>query len=232
MAAAADRAERPRQGADQHAAAAGGRAHHHDHAAARGRGLLGDARRDVRDARGNVRRNKLSDFVQVNRNGKIAMKLDEGDAIVDVQICSEGDDVLLTTAEGPVHPLPGARGARLQGPRLDRRARHQPRQGRPRHLDGDPAPRRGHAPRSAPPISRRQRDRGRRRPRGSDGRGGAIDAEESGGGAVELGEQIRRDGGGPSSSSSRCPRRATASAPRPSSTGSRGAAAKASSPWR
>jgi DNA gyrase subunit A len=51
-------------------------------------------------ARGNVRRNKLSDFVQVNRNGKIAMKLDEGDAIVDVQICSEGNDVLLTTAEG------------------------------------------------------------------------------------------------------------------------------------
>ncbi len=51
-------------------------------------------------ASGNVRRNKLSDFVQVNRNGKIAMKLDEGDAIVDVQICSEADDVLLTTAQG------------------------------------------------------------------------------------------------------------------------------------
>ena len=51
-------------------------------------------------ASGNVRRNKLSDFVQVNRNGKIAMKLDEGDAIVDVQICSEMDDVLLTTAQG------------------------------------------------------------------------------------------------------------------------------------
>ena len=51
--------------------------------------------------RGTVRRNKLSDFVQVNRNGKIAMKFDEeGDAIVDVQLCSERDDVLLTTAEG------------------------------------------------------------------------------------------------------------------------------------
>ena len=49
---------------------------------------------------GNVRRNKLSDFVQVNRNGKIAMKLDEGDAIVDVTTCSEADDVLLTTALG------------------------------------------------------------------------------------------------------------------------------------
>ncbi|MEZ5995934.1 MAG: DNA gyrase subunit A [Hyphomonadaceae bacterium] len=49
---------------------------------------------------GNVRRNKLSDFVQVNRNGKIAMKPDEGDGIVDVQICSEADDILLTTANG------------------------------------------------------------------------------------------------------------------------------------
>ncbi|MBB3809865.1 DNA gyrase subunit A [Pseudochelatococcus contaminans] len=51
-------------------------------------------------ASGNVRRNKLSDFVQVNRAGKIAMKLDEGDQIVDVQISTEADDVLLTTASG------------------------------------------------------------------------------------------------------------------------------------
>ena len=50
--------------------------------------------------RGTVRRNKLSDFAQVNRAGKIAMKLDEGEGIVDVAICSERDDVLLTTAEG------------------------------------------------------------------------------------------------------------------------------------
>ncbi|GIK50632.1 MAG: DNA gyrase subunit A [Hyphomonadaceae bacterium] len=49
---------------------------------------------------GHVRRNKLSDFVQVNRNGKIAMKPDEGDGIVGVQICTEDDDVLLTTANG------------------------------------------------------------------------------------------------------------------------------------
>jgi DNA gyrase subunit A len=48
---------------------------------------------------GGVRRNMLSDFTSVNRAGKIAMKLeDEGDAIVDVQICSPVDDVLLTTA--------------------------------------------------------------------------------------------------------------------------------------
>jgi DNA gyrase subunit A len=55
---------------------------------------------------GNVRRNKLSDFVQVNRNGKIAMKLDEGDRIVGVATCREegeghpGHDVLLTSAGG------------------------------------------------------------------------------------------------------------------------------------
>lgn len=49
---------------------------------------------------GTVRRNKLPDFVRVNRNGKIAMKLDEGDGIVSVKICSEKDDILLTTALG------------------------------------------------------------------------------------------------------------------------------------
>jgi len=50
--------------------------------------------------RGTVRRNKLSDFAQVNRSGKLAMRLDEGERIVDVQICSDKDDVLLTTARG------------------------------------------------------------------------------------------------------------------------------------
>ena len=50
--------------------------------------------------RGTVRRNKLSDFSQVNRAGKIAMKLDEGEGIVDVQLCSDQNDVLLTTVRG------------------------------------------------------------------------------------------------------------------------------------
>jgi len=51
--------------------------------------------------RGTVRRNKLSDFVQVNRNGKIAMKFDdEGDEILAVSTCTEDDDVLLTAAGG------------------------------------------------------------------------------------------------------------------------------------
>jgi len=49
---------------------------------------------------GTVRRNKLSDFVQVNRNGKIAMKLEGDDQIVDVRLGTEADDVLLTTHKG------------------------------------------------------------------------------------------------------------------------------------
>ena len=49
---------------------------------------------------GNVRRNSLADFENINRNGKIAMKLDEGDQIVDVALCTPSDDVLLTTAAG------------------------------------------------------------------------------------------------------------------------------------
>ncbi len=49
---------------------------------------------------GSVRRNKLSDFVDVRRNGKIAMKLDDGDGIVGVSVCNADQDVLLTTAAG------------------------------------------------------------------------------------------------------------------------------------
>ena len=51
--------------------------------------------------RGTVRRNKLSDFVDVKRNGKIAMKFDEeGDAILAVETCTDNDDVLLTANTG------------------------------------------------------------------------------------------------------------------------------------
>ncbi|HVZ05393.1 DNA gyrase subunit A [Hyphomicrobium sp.] len=49
---------------------------------------------------GNVRRNALSDFENINRNGKIAMKLDEGDRIVQVAIAKPDQDVLLTSADG------------------------------------------------------------------------------------------------------------------------------------
>jgi DNA gyrase subunit A len=49
---------------------------------------------------GTVRRNKLSDFVDVRANGKIAMKLAEDEAIVGVETCTEDHDVVLTSAKG------------------------------------------------------------------------------------------------------------------------------------
>ncbi|MGH6871584.1 MAG: DNA gyrase subunit A [Rhizomicrobium sp.] len=49
---------------------------------------------------GDIRRNELSDFANINRNGKIAMKLGESDKILGVEICTERNDVLLTTRLG------------------------------------------------------------------------------------------------------------------------------------
>ena len=76
---------------------------------------------------GSVRRNKLSDFIEVRQNGKIAMRLDYGDRIVGVEVCGEHEDVLLTSMEGqairfPVTEVrvfkgresPGVRGIKLQ----------------------------------------------------------------------------------------------------------------------
>ncbi|MBR2496834.1 MAG: hypothetical protein IKB63_00470, partial [Parabacteroides sp.] len=51
-------------------------------------------------ASGNVRRNSLMDFVNVQSNGKIAMKLDEGDKLINVRICNEDEDVLLAAKSG------------------------------------------------------------------------------------------------------------------------------------
>ncbi|MGF1623010.1 MAG: DNA gyrase subunit A [Rhodomicrobiaceae bacterium] len=77
---------------------------------------------------GYVRRNDLSDFVEVRQNGKIAMKLEEGVQIIGVDICTEDDNVLLTTANGQAIRFPvsdvrvfkgressGVRGIRLEG---------------------------------------------------------------------------------------------------------------------
>jgi DNA gyrase subunit A len=49
---------------------------------------------------GDVRRNELTEFESINRNGKIAMKLEDGDGIAGVDICTENDDVFLTTTLG------------------------------------------------------------------------------------------------------------------------------------
>ena len=51
-------------------------------------------------ASGNVRRNRLSDFRNVRATGLIAMKLDDGDHLIGVATCREGDDVLLATKLG------------------------------------------------------------------------------------------------------------------------------------
>ncbi|NVK19111.1 MAG: DNA gyrase subunit A [Methylocystaceae bacterium] len=51
-------------------------------------------------ASGGARRNLLSDFTNVKANGKIAMKLDEGDSMVAVKICSPEHHVFLTTRNG------------------------------------------------------------------------------------------------------------------------------------
>ncbi|MEO9515773.1 MAG: DNA gyrase subunit A [Paracoccaceae bacterium] len=77
---------------------------------------------------GDVRRNALSDFTNVKSNGKIAMKLPEGVEMVNARICSEEDDVMLTTNSGRAIRFPttdvrvfkgrdstGVRGIRLQG---------------------------------------------------------------------------------------------------------------------
>jgi DNA gyrase subunit A len=77
---------------------------------------------------GTVRRNKLSDFIEVRQNGKIAMKLEGNDRIIGVQVCNEQQDVLLTSAEGQAIRFPttevrvfkgresaGVRGIKLEG---------------------------------------------------------------------------------------------------------------------
>ena len=51
-------------------------------------------------SKGNVRKNTLEDFVNVNNSGKIAMKLDQDDKIIGVKICNEDEDILLSTQFG------------------------------------------------------------------------------------------------------------------------------------
>ena len=78
---------------------------------------------------GDVRRNQLSDFAQVNKGGKIAMKLADGDGIVGVATCTDADDFLLTTRGGKAIRFPvsdvrvfkgrdstGVRGIKLANP--------------------------------------------------------------------------------------------------------------------
>ena len=51
-------------------------------------------------SKGNVRKNSLEDFVNINNSGKIAMKLDQDDKIIGVKICKDDQDILLSTRFG------------------------------------------------------------------------------------------------------------------------------------
>ncbi|MGY4359361.1 DNA gyrase subunit A [Bradyrhizobium sp. i1.7.7] len=89
---------------------------------------------------GNVRRNKLSDFVDVRRSGIIAMKLDENEAIVERADLHGARRRAADRRRRPVHPLPRPRRARVYRPHFDGRARHCACRGRQGDLAGDPAP--------------------------------------------------------------------------------------------
>ena len=51
-------------------------------------------------SKGNIRKNTLEDFVNINNSGKIAMKLDQDDRIIGVKICRDDQDILLSTQFG------------------------------------------------------------------------------------------------------------------------------------
>jgi DNA gyrase subunit A len=137
--------------------------------------------------KGTVRRNKLSDFVDVRRSGIIAMKLAEGEGIVDVQVCSEKDDVLLTTAWGQCIRFPvtdvrvfagrtsmGVRGINLaEGDRVISQSIVS-------HLDVSAEERMAYLKRA----SAVRRGHG-----GDEAEETAVDAEEAAASTIELGEQ-------------------------------------------
>ena len=118
-------------------------------------------------ASGNVRRNRLSDFRNVRAAGLIAMKLDEGDRLIGVATCREGDDVLLATRAGRCirfeltddtvrvfagRDSSGVRGIRLAEPRRG----HEPVGAAPHRRE--PGGARGvHQDRQRPPPQRRAR---------------------------------------------------------------------------
>ena len=49
---------------------------------------------------GNVRRNKVSDFINIKANGKRAMKLDNNDKLIQVLLAGEDNDIILSTSKG------------------------------------------------------------------------------------------------------------------------------------
>ncbi|MBA2629025.1 MAG: DNA gyrase subunit A, partial [Rickettsiaceae bacterium] len=57
-------------------------------------------------AKGNIRRNDLSDFKKIQSNGKIAIRMDEDDSLINVKSCSEDDHVLLASKLGKAIRFP------------------------------------------------------------------------------------------------------------------------------
>ena len=55
---------------------------------------------------GNIRRNDLSDFKKIQSNGKIAIRMDEDDTLVNVSACSEDDHILLASKKGKAVRFP------------------------------------------------------------------------------------------------------------------------------
>ncbi len=51
-------------------------------------------------AKGNIRRNDLSDFYNIQSNGKIAIRLDESDKLIGVNLCKENSHILLASKKG------------------------------------------------------------------------------------------------------------------------------------
>ena len=140
--------------------------------------------------RGTVRRNKLSDFVDVRRSGIIAMKLDEGEGIVDVQIAPARRRAA-DLGGRPMHPFCGHRRARVPGSYLHGRARHRAVGGR----QGDLAVDLRHTDATGDERAAYLKHAGavRRGLNGVEAEEGAPDVEEAqefvGNDAIELGEQ-------------------------------------------
>ncbi len=70
-------------------------------------------------AKGNVRRNLLSDFSNVRANGKIAIRLSDGDKLVGVAACSEEDDVLMVARGGKCIRFPATKVRLFKGRNSD-----------------------------------------------------------------------------------------------------------------
>ena len=189
-------------------------------------------------ASGNVRRNRLSDFRNVRAAGLIAMKLDEGDRLIGVATCREGDDVLLATRHGRcirfqitddmVRVFAGRDSSGVRGIKL-RNGDEVISLSVLRHVEASAGGARG-----LPQIGRTPRARGNGEDEPRPIRAGPTPEAGRAGRGHADGGALRRTGGGRGNAADRHRHAASASAPRPTSTASPAAAGRASptSRWR